>query len=162
MGDKVKDEDGYRGVFIERGASASQMDGSGQNFSDTISKILGMTGEARDAASAYTQVMVVDAPRLLKVPERVDVWRFGSFSNRKFGITRRSSGSSRKELLSHPLRSFLGERKLGDVPSKIGWSKVPTWECLHMHKKLRRFQSIDVDEIHLIGQTVEIIRCRLS
>ena len=46
-----------------------------------------MTGEARDAVSAYTQVMVVDVSRLSKVPERVDVQRIGSFSNRKDNLT---------------------------------------------------------------------------
>ena len=46
-----------------------------------------MTGEARDAVSAYTQVNMVDASRLSKVPERVDVQRIGSFSNRKDNLT---------------------------------------------------------------------------
>ena len=32
----------------------------------------------------------------------------------------------------------------------------------YMHKKLRLFQSIHVEDTKLIGQTVEIIRCRLS
>ena len=40
-----------------------------QIFSDTISQIFGMTGEARDAVSAYTQVNMVDASKLLQVPE---------------------------------------------------------------------------------------------
>ena len=39
-----------------------------QVFFDTISQIPGMTEEARDAVSANTQVMVVDAPKLFKVP----------------------------------------------------------------------------------------------
>ena len=37
--------------------------------------------------SAYTQVVVVDVSRLSKVPERADVQRIGSFSNRKDNLT---------------------------------------------------------------------------
>ena len=32
----------------------------------------------------------------------------------------------------------------------------------YMHKKLRLFQSIHVEDMKLIGQTVEIIKCTLS
>ena len=36
---------------------------------DTISRLPGMLGEASDAVSAYTQVKMSDAPRLLELPE---------------------------------------------------------------------------------------------
>ena len=47
-----------------------------QIFSDTISQIPGMTGEARDAVSAYTQVNMVDASKSLQVPKAhcPDIW----------------------------------------------------------------------------------------
>ena len=43
---------------------------------DIISRLPGCDGQAADAASAYTQVKMEDAPKLLKVPkpERLDRW----------------------------------------------------------------------------------------
>ena len=51
-GENVKDEEGYRAVFAEQGALASQM--AAAKFLDTISKLLGLAGEASDAVSAYS------------------------------------------------------------------------------------------------------------
>ena len=47
-------------------ASAPQM--AAAKFLEIISQFLGMTGEA-SAVSEYTQVKMIDAPRLLKLPE---------------------------------------------------------------------------------------------
>ena len=67
LGDNVKDECGDRAVFAEQGFSASQM--AAAQFVDTTSKFLGMTGGASEAVSAHMQVKMIDAPRLLKLPE---------------------------------------------------------------------------------------------
>ena len=40
-----------------------------QRLLNTISRLLGMSGEANDAVSAYTQVKISDASRALKLPE---------------------------------------------------------------------------------------------
>ena len=54
-GDNVKkDVVGYRAEFTE------------QEFVDTVSKLLGVAGETRDANSAYTPVKMTTAPRLLR------------------------------------------------------------------------------------------------
>ena len=58
----VKDEEEYRAVLTEQGASASQMPAA--NFLDAISKNPGMAGERSDAISAYSQVKMTEAPRL--------------------------------------------------------------------------------------------------
>ena len=65
-GDKVKDEEGYRIALTEQGASASQM--AAAKFFDTLSKLLGMAGEASDAVSEYTSVNMTEAPWLLRSP----------------------------------------------------------------------------------------------
>ena len=52
--DNAKDEEGYRAVFTEPGASASQM--ATARLLDTISKLPGTAGETSDAISAYTQI----------------------------------------------------------------------------------------------------------
>ena len=68
--DNVKDECGDRAVFAEQGFSASQM--AAAQFVDTTSKFLGITGGASEAVSAHMQVKMIDAPRLLKLPENDD------------------------------------------------------------------------------------------
>ena len=60
-GDVVKYDSGSYAVFTEQGSSASQM--TAAKIMDIISRL---HGQAADAASAYTQVKMEDAPKLLK------------------------------------------------------------------------------------------------
>ena len=73
-GDNVKDEEGYRAVFADHGASASQV--AAAKFLDTTSKLLGMGVETCDAISAYTEVKMTEAPRLLRMPKEdcPEIW----------------------------------------------------------------------------------------
>ena len=119
-----------------------------------------MTGEARDAVSAYTQVMVVDVSRLSKVPERVDVQRIGSFSNRKDNLT--IVGFLAKGIAQSPTGRLSWGTKTRRGTSQYRMEESTIMRMPYMHEKLRLFQSIHVEDIKLIGQTVEIIRCRLS
>ena len=41
--------------------------------------------------------------------------------------------------------AFFGKENL----KKKGWEKVPTWECLSVHKKLGLFFSVHVDGIQI-------------
>ena len=66
-GDIVKDDSGSYAVFTEQGTSASQM--TGAKVMDIISRLPGCAGQAADAVSAYTQVKMEDAPKLLKIPK---------------------------------------------------------------------------------------------
>ena len=73
-GDIVKDNSGSYAVFIEQGSSASQM--TAVKIMDIISRLLGCDGQAADAVSAYTQVKMEDAHKLVKIPksECPDIW----------------------------------------------------------------------------------------
>ena len=73
-GDIVKDNSGSYAVFTEQGSSASQM--SAAKIMDIISRLPGCDGQAADAVSAYTQVKIQDAHKLLKIPksECPDIW----------------------------------------------------------------------------------------
>ena len=73
-GDIVKDDSGPYAVFTEQFSSASQM--TAAKVMDVIASLPDCDGQAADAVSAYTQVKLEDAPRLLKIPksERPDVW----------------------------------------------------------------------------------------
>ena len=73
-GDIVKDNSGSYAVFTEQGSSASQM--TAAKIMDIISRLPGCDGQAADAVSAYTQVKMEDAHKLLKIPksECPDIW----------------------------------------------------------------------------------------
>ena len=40
-----------------------------------------------------------------------------------------------RNLCGHPLAGLLRERQLEKVLSEHGWEKVPTWECLFVHRE---------------------------
>ena len=63
-GDIVKDDSGADAVLTEQGSSASQM--TAAKIMDIISRLPGCDGQAADAVSAYTQVRMEDAHKLLK------------------------------------------------------------------------------------------------
>ena len=73
-GDIVKDNSGSYAVFTEQGSSASQM--TAAKIMDIISRLPGCDERAADAVSAYTQVKMEDAHKLLKIPksECPDIW----------------------------------------------------------------------------------------
>ena len=66
-GDIVKDESGSYAVFTEQGSSASQM--TAAEVMDIISRLPGCARQAADTVSAYTQVKLEDAHKLLKIPK---------------------------------------------------------------------------------------------
>ena len=70
----VKDDSGAYEVFTEQGSSASQM--TAAKVMDVIARLPDCDGQAADAISAYTQVRMKDAQKLLKIPksECLDVW----------------------------------------------------------------------------------------
>ena len=73
-GDIVKDDSGSYAVFTEQESSASQV--TAAKVMDIISRLPGCAGQAADAVSAYSQVKMEDAPKLLKIPksECPDIW----------------------------------------------------------------------------------------
>ena len=74
-GDIVKDDSGSYAVFTEQGSSASQM--TAAKIMDIISRLPGCGGQAADAVSAYTQVKMEDAHKLLKKIQNRSVQTFG-------------------------------------------------------------------------------------
>ena len=91
-GDIVKDKSGSYAVFTEQGSSASQM--TAAEIMDIISSLPGCDGQAADAVSAYTQVKMEDAHKLLKIPksECPDIWiRLPRHKNRKSSSQRSNS-----------------------------------------------------------------------
>ena len=143
-GDIVKDDSGSYAVFTEQGSSASQM--TAAEIMDIISRLPGCDGQASDAVSAYTQVKMEDAHKLLKIPksECPDIWI------RLPRHTRPQSWSSMEDpvvllernLYGHPLAGALWERQLEKILLKHGWEKIPYWECLFVHREKGLFLSV--------------------
>ena len=73
-GDIVKDDSGSYAVFTEQGPPASKMKAA--KVMDIISRLPGCDGQAADAVSAYTQVIMEIVPKILKIPksECPDIW----------------------------------------------------------------------------------------
>ena len=136
-GDIVKDDSGSSAVFTERGSSASQM--TAAEVMDVTGRLPGCAGQAADALSAYTQVKMEDAPKLLKIPksECPKIWI------RLPKHTWPKSWSSMEDpvvllernLYGHPLAGLLWERQFEKVLSVHGWEKVPHWVCLCFTEK---------------------------
>ena len=154
-GDAVKYQTGHLAVFTEQGASASQM--AAAKFLDTIARMPGKSGESNDAVSAYTQVFMKEAPRLLKLDETQcpRTWISLPRSRRPTEWDKLVDPVIPLEcnLDGHPLAGLLWERKWRKSYVQQGWERVKGWECLYLHKKAKLFLSVYVDDFKMVGRT---------
>ena len=123
---------------------------------DIISRLSGCDGQAADAVSAYTQVKMEDAHKLLKIPksECPDIWI--RLPRHKWPKSWSSMEDPvvplERNLYGHPLAGLLWERQFEKILLKYGWEKVPNWECLFVHREKGLFLSVYVDDIKLAGK----------
>ena len=154
-GDIVKDNSGSYAVFTEQGSSASQM--TAAKIMGIISRLPGCDGQAADAVSAYTQVKMEDAHKLIensKIGVSPDIWirlprhkwpkSWSSMEDPVIPLER--------NLYGHPLAGLVRERQFEKVLLKHGWEKIPNWECLFVHGEKGLFLSVYVDDIKLAGK----------
>ena len=123
---------------------------------DIISRLPVCAGQAADAVSAYTQVKMEDAPKLLKIPksECPDIWirlprhkwptSWSSMEDPVFLLER--------YLYGHHFEGLLWERQFEKILLKHGWEKIPNWECHFVHREKGLFLSVYVDDIKLAGK----------
>ena len=155
LGDIVKDDSGSYAVFTEQGSSASQMTAA-KIIMDIISRLPGCDGQAADAVSAYTQVKMEDAHKLLKIPksECPDIWI--RLPRHKWPKSWSSMEDPvvplERNLYGHPLAGLLWERQFENILLKHGWEKIPNWKCLFVHREKGLFLSVYVDDIKLAGK----------
>ena len=147
-GDIVRHDSGSYAVFTEQRSSASQM--TAAKIMDIITRLPDCDGQAADAVSAYTQVKMEDAPKLLKIPksECPDIWirlqrhkwpkSWSSMEDPVVPLERNLYGN-------HPLAGLLWERQFAKILLKYGW-EVPNWECLFVHRQKGLFLSVYVDD----------------
>ena len=94
---------------------------------DIISRLPGCAGQAANAVSAYTQVKMEDAQKLMKIPksECPDIWI--RLPRHKWP---KSSSSMEdpvvpleRNLYGHPLAGLLWEMQLENIQLQHGWEK---------------------------------------
>ena len=124
-GDIVKDDSGAYAVFTEQGSSASQM--TAAKVMDVIARLPDCDGQAADAVSAYTQVKMEDAPRLLRIPRsecpeiltRLPRHRWPkSWMNIEDPVVPLEGN-----LYGHPFAGLLWERQFEEILLHLGWEK---------------------------------------
>ena len=111
-GDIVKDDSGSYAVSTEQGSSASQM--TAAKIMDIISRLPGCDGQAADAVSAYTQVKMEDAHKLLKNQNR-SVQTFGFVDHDTNGQNHGRVWKTQRNLYGHPLAGLLWERQFEKI-----------------------------------------------
>ena len=128
----MKDDSGSYAVFTEQGSSASQM--TAAKIMDIISRLPGCDGQASDAVSVKTQVIMEDAHKLLKIPksECPDIWiRLPRHKwPKSWSSVEDPVVPHERNPYGHPLAGLLWERQSEKILLKHGWEKVPDWECL--------------------------------
>ena len=161
-GDIVKDNSGSYAVFTEQGSSASQM--TAAKIMDIISRLPGCDGQAADAVSAYTQVKMEDAHKLLKIPksECPDIWI--RLPRHKWPKSWSSMEDPvvllERNLYGHPLAGLLCESQFEKILLKHGCKKISNCECLFVHREKGLFLSVYVDDIkNWLDRDKILIRC---
>ena len=130
---------------------------------DIISRLPDCDGQAADAVSAYTQVKMEDAHKLLKIPksECPDIWI--RLPRHKWPKSWSSMEDPvvplERNLYGHPLAGLLWERQFEKILLKHGWEKIPNWECLFVHREKGLFLSVYVDDINWLERNKISIRC---
>ena len=152
-----KRHSGSYAVFTEQGPSASQM--TAAKVMDIISNCQ-VAMESSGRVSAYTQVKIEDAHKLLKVPksECPDIWirlprhkwpkSWSSIEDPVVPLER--------NLYGHPLAGLQWERQFEKILLKHGWEKVPNWESLFVHRQRGLFLSLYLDDIKLADKKQNI------
>ena len=129
------------------------------NVMDIISRLPGCAGQAADAVSAYTQVEMEDASKLLKIPnsECPDIWiRLDTKWPKSWSSMEDPVVPLERNLYGHPLAGLLWERQFEKILLQHGWEKVSNWECLFVHRQKGLFLSVYVDDIKLAGKKQNI------
>ena len=131
-GDIVTDDAGAYAVFTEQGSSSFQM--TVAKAMDVVPSLPDCDGQAAAAVSAYTQVKLEDAPRLLGIPksECPDFWiRLPrhkwpkSWANIEDPVV-----PLERNLYGHTSAGLLWETQFEKVLLELGWEKVANWESV--------------------------------
>ena len=127
---------------------------------DIKSRLPGCAGQAADAVSAYTQVKMEGAPKLLKIPksECPDIWirlpthkwpkSWSSVEDPVFPLDR--------NLYGHRSAGLFWDRPFEKILLRYAWEKIYNWECFFVHREKGLFLTVYVDDIKLAGKKQNI------
>ena len=126
-----------------------------------ISRLPGCAGQAADAVSAYTQVRMEDAPKLLKIPKSECLQTLGFVYHDTIGQNHGPVWKAQSFLLSEICMVILwqdcyGKGNLRKFFFKYGWEKIPNWECLFVNRENGLFLSVYADDTKLAGKKQNI------
>ena len=131
---------------------------------DIISRLPGCDGQAADAVSAYTQVKMEDAHKLLKIPksECPDIWI--RLPRHKWPKSWSSMEDPvvplERNLYGHPLAGLLWERHFENILLQHGWEKVSNWDCLLVHLQKKGYSYLCMwMTSNWLGRNKTLIRC---
>ena len=150
-GDIVKDN--------EQGSSASLL--AAAKVMDIISRLLGCAGQAGDAVSAYTQVKMEDAPKLLKNSKNRNVQTFGSVYHDTNGQNHGPVWKTQSFLLSEICMVILwqdcyGKGNLRKSCCNTVGRRFPIGNAYSYTREKGLFLSVYVDDIKLAGKKQNI------
>ena len=150
-GDKITNEEGFRAVFSEQGASASHQ--AAAKFLDAIGRAPGNVCQDADATSAYTQVILSELEKIVG-EKLLEIWVILStrlhpkWWKDKF---KDPVVKLRCNLWGHPLAGLYWEVWSSHIFKKCQFEPVPGWECLWYHPKAKLFLSSYVDDMKMAG-----------
>ena len=147
QGNAVNDAEGLAAVFAELGSSAPLMSASKQL--DAIAMLPGCAGEQSDADQAYTQAKFGHGKKYpveawVRLPrERWPKAWHGKYTGPVVPLV--------LALYGHPLSGVFWERHCREALLSVGFTTVPGWECLYVHKDLNLVLAVCVDDFKLSG-----------
>ena len=132
-GDCVKTHKDEYAVFSEQGTSANQT--ASTKVVDAVAHLPGCIGEESDAMSAYTQMRIADAARLLGKDVFPETWV-------SLPPNRRPAEWAEKgivepvvpltlNLYGHPLAGLLWDKGSREKILQAGFAPIGRWECLY-------------------------------
>ena len=141
-GDQVKDESGLSAVFTETGSSGCLM--ACATSVDAIARMPGCAGEEADAVSAYTQALI----------KSTDTWitiQFDRWPKAWKGKYKQPVCKLRLALYGHPQAGHSWEKHCHAKIAAAGFEPVIGWESLWVHRQLKLFLTVYVDDFKLAG-----------
>ena len=128
---------------------------------DIISRLPGCDGQAADAVSAYTQVKMEDAHKLLKIPksECPDIWIRPPPHKWPKSCIEDPVVLFERNLYGHPVAGLFWEGHLRKSYQSTAGEKVSNKECLFVHREKGLFLSVYVYGINWLERNKILIRC---
>jgi hypothetical protein len=150
QGNNVRDENGLAALFAEAASSASQIEAS--KMIDAISLLPNCAGSQADAVSAYTQAKLYGDGRVTKIDTWVELPK-EQWPKAWVGQLTRPVVPLRLALYGHPLSGYFWEQHCTKSLMEVGFEPLEGWECIYVHKQLKLFLSVYVDDFKLAGLT---------